>query len=325
MKSNPLFFVLIAVSGARLLMPVASAQVNYTNPLTNQTTLSNFYKFIDTNHPTAGDLRVDPSIGLTFTNSGEPFHSSYVYSQPIPASNSWTAKVRVHNSQKSAFFPNGNGAWIWAGLALFKFNTNIADINEAILDAQSQGNVAAKFVQTEFAPNVLTNVFVSKFESWPFVVSAEDFMGPHPDNVAVTDLWVSLTFDAFSKKLTYGFSRDGTNYSQGPSWNLAQRWGINDSNNFVIGIVAENADLNDASQVVYNVKPGELYLRDFSIASALSSGARILTLEGSTNLLSTNWSNIPLSTDRLDASGNINIGASASTNNFYRMRIRVQP
>lgn len=308
---------------ACLCLQSVSAQTNYTNPLTNSNSLgsSSFLYLSDTN---AGALKIDPN-GLSFTNAtNKPFFASYFYLQPLPASNSWTAKVRVHISN-FLFSSGGNGAWIWGGLTLFKY-TNSANTNDIINYATSQGNIAAKFVRTEDLNNALTNLFVSKFESLPFNVSGEDLMAPSPTNSVVTDLWVSLTFESLSKRITYSYSRDGTNYWKGPSWNLGERWGITDSNSFVVGLTAENADLKDPNQSIYAVKAGELYLRDFSVVFTPSSSSRVLSLEGTTNL-SSPWTAIPLSSDHIDGSGNLNIGASASTNtnNFYRMRIRVQP
>jgi len=300
------------------------AQTNYTNPLTNPASLSGDFLRVDFFPTNMGSLSAQ-SNGLVLTTGPNEFFESYVYTnQILSASNSWAVSVRV----RLGTFSNGtNDAWIYGGLLLAKYNNSLTNKGEFIAYAEEQGFLNAKFVRTQFTNNTLTNIFVSKFESRPFGIFGEDYMTTQPSGeLQSTNLWVRMSYAASTKILSYAFSQDGTNFSAGPSWNLADRWNVSTTNQFVVGVIAENAPVPGPSQTFYSVKPGDLSLRDFTVVSTSvpRSGDIVLQLQSRTNL-SLNWSNVAFTSEMIDNNGRLNLGPTVLSNNFYRKLLWIAP
>jgi hypothetical protein len=314
MKLPKLKLVALIIS---CVSPMAvSAQTNYTNALTNPASLNSDFLFIeDTNQE--GNF-IPQSSGLEFTTGANPFFASYVYTnQILSASNSWAVSVQVG---LGTLLNGTNDAWIFGGLSLFKYNSSLTNVSELIAYAQEQGILNAKFVRTQTTNNSLTNIFVSKFEARPFGIYGEDYMATQPPGVSEsTNLWVRMSYAAPSKTLSYAFSRDGINFSAGPSWNLADRWSVSDSSQFAVGVSAENASIEQPNQVFYSVPIGQLSLRNFAVSftSVPRSGDIILQLQSRTNL-SLSWSNLAVTSEMIDGGGRMNLGPTVLSNSFYR-------
>lgn len=304
----------------------------YSNSLTDSNALINF-DYIDntfgtTNTPNGGF--VVNSSGLSWTNNTNGgSYGTYIYTdQSLPASNSWVATVRVHLTN-FAFVSTNSPPWIYGGLVLVQFDGS-TNITNSVVYAQNKGIVNAKFVRTDWdtnndgTPDLLVNLFDAKLSASSFGIDAENLIAPVPERFIanqVTDLWLRLSYEAPVTRLTYSYSTNGTDYSDGVSLNLSERWGITETNEFLIGVTAENSKY-EAEQVIYPITTGQLYLRDFSIESTPLTS--VVWLEGSSNL--SNWTNIPLVPSNMNSKGEIIIGEPANTNNqFYRMGIDVLP
>ena len=324
-KHYPLVFLGLVWSA--MLSSIGAAPVNLTNALTNQNTITNIFDDYTYAFPSndLGGRNQTPSdgtfsasgVGLVLTTSTN-FYGLYALKQPLDASNSWTATVRAF---VGLFTNNQVNPWFYAGIRAYKAGTTI--------ETTAQHEVGAKFVR--HVEGSLTNEFVTKLLVRPSSTSAtpveeEYYLERQTTNgQSPTNVWLRLSYEAAIKSMRVQVSFDGTNYTTGTSWNLGTAWGLTSTNQIILAILAGNEPYGGVP-ATYKVKANEIYLRDLSIVSSPSSGARVLSLEGTTNL-SSPWSAVSMTADQLDGSGNVNIGVSSSTssNNFYRMRIRVQP
>jgi hypothetical protein len=305
-------------------LPSNSFALTVTNALTNQSAVSSIFDDFtySVSSPALGGRDQSPSDGgfaatgggLTLTNSTN-FFGVYALKQPLGASNSWVATVKAH---VGLFTNNQVNPWFYAGLSVFKAGTNLEttamhQVN-AIFVRRSQGSLTNQFVP---ALKVSTN----STEATP--VEEEYYLERQSlDGQPLTHVWLRLSYDSAVKTIRVQRSFDGTNFGTGTSWDLASAWGLTETNQFILALIAGNEPFN-GEPATYKVKTGEIYLRDFTLTSGPQPGSRIVYLQSTTNL-ATGWTNVPLIAEKLDGSGNVDAGPSTSSNSFYRMRIQVQ-
>jgi hypothetical protein len=323
---------ILIVSLFALPQPCLS-QSTYFNALTNQSTINtgfqslaitnlSFPAVLTNSVPGFGSF-VAGTNGINFLSSDKWVAFGYAYREPLSLKTSWTAKVKV---QISTFNTGTNNTEIGAGISLYQYNTNFTDFSSILNYAFGRSFVRGGFLRYQdlAASRSITNYFTTG--TWaPDSYEAQgslDQATAKPGEAEATNVWVSAEYRAPSKRITFGFSRDGTNYVQGSSWNLDGLGDIGQSENLLLILTAAN------SKSSYSLTTNQVVVSDFSVTPSSTgvSGDVLLSLEKSSNNLS-NWKSELLSTEQLTATGEINAGriATNSSNVFYRLRIKTAP
>ena len=253
-RVTPLAGLLCLVS---LVIPiqVASAAVAYTNSLKDTVkVLSDFtdYTTIDSDYINAltnGYFLVDTNNGLELLSTAPNYVDGLgAFNRVLNASNDWKITIQSHIS---AFSNNQTNPFYSAGISLVKTSIN---------GMEYPNRVDLNLCRTIGIGGVLSNSIVSSL----YINNGET------DKIAnknLTDAYLQFIYKASSKTLTTGYSTNGSNFSTIQSYNLGTSWGIKPADGFTLGVTAN--DQPDGRVIPnYSVTPGQLYLKNLTVASS---------------------------------------------------------
>jgi hypothetical protein len=303
----------------QLSVEVAYSRDLYTNALTNQETiLADFddYSFLD---PGVGSFQADPAYGLQLLSAApNSYHGIKIKKEAFPKTVSLQAQVfsRVSNAiDPTQSQTNPNYA---AGIYFFKYATN----SDGSPDFQVITN---NFVKIELARN-LDFEGTQQYLHYRFDSEGRVLFDDYIPLGSTDNLTLRINYSAADGRISFSYSGDGNTFTNCPV--IFAGWNSNNFDGILLGALATSIPFTTPGQptpqATYSVKPGQVYMRDLRVSStsATSAGDFLLSLERSTNNLSS-WFNVPMTAEMLNSEGKLIVPKSGTnTNSFFRMRIQ---
>lgn len=291
----------------------------YTNALTNQETiLADFddYSFLD---PGVGSFQADPAYGLQLISEApNSYHGIKIKKEAFPTNVNLQAQVFSHVSSSIDPTQSQTNPNYAAGIYFFKYATN----SDGLPNFQVITN---NFTKIELVRN-LDFEGTQQYLHYRFDAEGRTLFDDYIPLGSTENLTLRINYSASDGRISFSYSGDGNSFTNCPV--IFAGWISNNFDGILLGALATSIPFTipgqPTPQASYSVGPGEVYMRDLQVTSSNATGAGdfLLSLEQSTNSLSS-WFSVPMTTEMLNSEGKLVVPQSgADTNSFFRMRIQ---
>lgn len=296
-----------------------SAATLYTNALTNQTSIVSDFDDYSYLYPGIGSFEASATYGLqVLSQTPNSYHGIKIKKGVLPKTANLQAQVFSHVSSTIDPTQSQTNPNYAAGIYFFKYATN----SDGTLNLQE---VQQNFAKIELARN-LDYEDTQQYLHYRFDSEGTTVFDDYIPLGTTENLTLRINYFAADGRISVAYA-DGSNiFTTCPV--VFAGWNADSVDGILVGLLATTMPFNSpgqpAPQATYSVGPGEVYMRNLQLSSSSTIGAGdfLLSLEKSTNNLSS-WLEVPISAEMLSYEGKIVVPKSgASTNGFFRMRIQ---